>query len=412
MSGSPAPLPAGLIELADQCVKCGLCLPHCPTYALSALEAEGPRGRIALARALADGTLEPGPSLQQHLDQCLGCRACEVVCPSGVRYGELLDGTRALQAAAGAAPASTLPRGLLRHPDWLTRLLVVAARLRASRWLPVVTRVLPRHTALRRLAAALPHPPAAGNPRTAKPAHAGKRVALFRGCVAHVHDADTLAAAGHLLQAAGHTVLEVRGGQCCGALPRHHGEWAAAERVADAAAASLDRLRPEAVLVAASGCQEALLDAAVRSGMPAPVVDIHRFLATDPGFARLRFRPCRENVALHLPCTHQQQPGAVQDILALLTRLPGLALEMLPPHPRCCGGAGTYFMDHPAPAAALRDAKLAQAHALGPARLLTTNVGCRLHLAAGTPMPVLHPLALLAAHLDNERHGTSKPQPA
>ena len=85
-----------VVQLADQCVMCGLCLPHCPTYVLAQDEAESPRGRIALAKAVATGTIPVSESVLKHLDQCLGCLACETACPSNVQYENLLVQTRAL----------------------------------------------------------------------------------------------------------------------------------------------------------------------------------------------------------------------------------------------------------------------------------------------------------------------------
>lgn len=94
----PAPDQAAqLVVLADQCVQCGLCLPACPTYRFGQIEAESPRGRIALVRAWALGTVPPTATGDAHLDHCLGCRRCEVVCPAGVQYGPLLVAARSRQ---------------------------------------------------------------------------------------------------------------------------------------------------------------------------------------------------------------------------------------------------------------------------------------------------------------------------
>ena len=128
-----------LLALADQCVMCGLCLPHCPTYRISLDEAESPRGRIALARWIAGGRLEPDPTALKHLDQCLSCLSCQKVCPSEVRYGEIITRTRAMLAPR--------PRGVFRRlladPARLVALARMGARTRADRWLPRIARWLP-----------------------------------------------------------------------------------------------------------------------------------------------------------------------------------------------------------------------------------------------------------------------------
>lgn len=389
-----------LAALADQCVMCGLCLPHCPTYRLEQVEAESPRGRIALARALGDGRLDPTPAALAHLDHCLGCLSCQKVCPSEVQYEEILVRTRAatLRRSTGSAT-------WLRDPRRLTALARVGAAVRASHWLPWLARLLPPASRWRRIATRLPAAPSIPRlPQPKKPAQ-GARVALFRGCVASVYDRDTLAAARFLLEASGVAVIELAGTRCCGALPRHAGDVERAAVESTATREALLETGVEVVLSCASGCHGDLRDQ-VAAGSTLRVLDIHAFLAEHAGFAALRFRPCVARAALHLPCTQVNVAGAVAPLRALLARIPQLELLSLPEQPRCCGAAGSYFIEQPDLADRLQAQKLDQVAALAPDILLTTNIGCRIHLGNGLKtradaVPVLHPLALLAQQLDN-----------
>ncbi|MGN6520602.1 MAG: (Fe-S)-binding protein [Dokdonella sp.] len=395
----------GVATLADQCVMCGLCLPHCPTYRLERTEAESPRGRIALARALAQGRLAPDEALVAHLDHCLGCLSCQKVCPSQVRYDDLLVQTRA--ALVAATPPGRLRRWL-HAPHLRARFARLGAAVGAGRWLPRLARALPRASCWRRMAETIPAAPARLRIAPTRPAAAaGRSIALFRGCVGSVYEADTLAAARVLLEAAGHRVTELHR-HCCGALPRHGGFVDAAAREAAATRRALLVTEADVVVGCSSGCHGDLRDR-VAVGTALAVEDVHAFLAADAGFARLRFRALGRRAALHLPCTQANVAGGLGAIRALLARVPQLTVLELPEQPRCCGAAGSYFIEHPSFADRLRAHKLDQADALAPDLLLTTNIGCRIHLGNGlraraSALPVLHPLTLLAGQLD--RAGT------
>ncbi|HEY0233106.1 MAG TPA: (Fe-S)-binding protein [Dokdonella sp.] len=410
LEASPASAAADprLASLTDQCVMCGLCLPHCPTYRLENVEAESPRGRIALARALTTGTLAATATAVVHLDHCLGCLSCQKVCPSQVQYEEILVRTRAALADA-PRPDPALPhfvQRILRNPRAATAAARWGARLRLGRWLPPLARRLPLGTRWRRLAEAQPDLPAKA--RFAWPAPATRRrgrIGLFRGCVASVYDRDTLAAAKRLLEALGYEVVETPEAACCGALERHHGDVAAAARSAAVTRSAIESSGVDTVLVAASGCHGDLRGQ-VLSGHAVRVEDVHAFVAADPALAGLRFHALPQRAALHLPCTQVNNVGAVGAVGSLLARIPQLAVVTLPEQPRCCGAAGSYFLEQPDFAARLRDEKLAQTRALAPDLLLTTNIGCRIHLGNGLRgrdplLRVIHPLALLAEQLDN-----------
>ena len=393
-----APVPGGpveadpLVALADRCVQCGLCLPVCPTYRLDRLEPESPRGRIALARGWALDLVAPDPAGEAHLDQCLGCRSCEAVCPAGVEYGALL-------VAARASQRTRRPPGVRQR---LLELLAARPRLLAMALgtyralfpvLPTTLRPLPRppRTATSRTATRAAAATAANAATFPAPARTGE-VAMFRGCVAGPYEAALRAATTRLCAAVGVEVGEPAGQGCCGALHAHAGNVATAARLAARNAHVFAGARQ--VLTLASGCHEAVAEA-----MPdgTQVVDAIAFLAARAD--RLPLRECRERVALHLPCTQRNVVRTAAATRALLARVPGLDIVELDAGLGCCGAAGTQMATDPARAAQFRAPLLEQLAASGATRLLSANIGCRLHFANAAAVPVEHPLEFLATLL-------------
>lgn len=422
-SSPPGPNAAiDLLNLADQCVLCGLCLPACPTYRVARNEAESPRGRIALARALASGTLAPTAAALTHLDQCLGCLSCERVCPSGVQYSRLIDRHRQL----AAAPPDRLQRvlyALIARPQRLRRLAQLSQGLRLSAWLsPLIRRLAGQRAGLARWLARIPPLPSMAGlaPRPMRPHLAGSergRVGLFFGCVASAFDRDTHAAARTLLTALGYRIIEPPAQGCCGALPQHAGHTIIAGTLAKATREAFVAEGVDTVLVSASGCYGALRDLAFAdSGIM--VREIGEFLAKDMESGTLSFAPLPLKAALHRPCSLDNRVRASAAARTLLQRIPQLEISDLPPEPRCCGAGGMHFLRYPHIADPLRDERLEQVDALGPDLLLTSNIGCRLHLAdglrtRGRGIEVLHPITLLARQLDSHgtrpaRHATSR----
>jgi glycolate oxidase iron-sulfur subunit len=371
------PAAAGLVALADRCVQCGLCLPHCPTYRLDQSEAESPRGRIAYVKAVAQGRLAPTAAGDAHLDHCLGCRRCEPVCPAGVPYGELLVAARTEQAARSAPPGKLRRAAwLLAHPRLLAGLLGLWRRF--GRGLPAGLRP------------ALPLPPA---PVSLPPPAPGaqSRVALFTGCIATIYESPTRAALARLLAAAG-LAMDLPAGQgCCGTAAAHLGDAATARRLADANRRAFTG--QSRVVSLASGCLDSLAQAL--AGV-APVEDALCLL--ERAGTGLAFRPAQRRVALHLPCTQRRLGSGALALRRLLARVPGLEVVELP-DTGCCGAAGLHQLAEPERAAALRAPLLAALAESGASELLSANVGCRLHLANGTTIPVRHPVDFLAEHL-------------
>ena len=379
-----------LVALADRCVQCGLCLPACPTYGHDRLEAESPRGRIALVRAWTLDTIEPTPAGDAHLDHCLACRNCEAVCPAGVEYGELLVVARGRQRERrGAGLRQRVIECLVARPGWLASALF--AYRCGYRWLPARLRLLPR-----------PPRPARAPPALAKPATGSERVALFVGCVAGPYEAALRTAVARLCAPLGVEVVESAGQACCGSLHAHAGNTPEAQRLA--ARNRLALAHAGTVLTLASGCHESV--AAALAG-DAQTIDAITYIATR-GDA-LRWRECGERVALHLPCTQRNGVESVGALRRLLARVPGLEVVELDAGLGCCGAAGTQMLTDRARADDYRRPLLAQFDASGATRLLSANIGCRLHFANATQRPVQHPLEFLAGLLDDARAPAAGP---
>lgn len=363
-----------LVALADRCVQCGLCLPTCPTHRLERIEAESPRGRIALVRAWTDGTLAPTVNGDAHLDNCLGCRRCEAACPAGVEYGALLVEARSRQRAR-------------RAPSWRQRAIeALAARPRALAYALGVYRRF--HAVVPAALRLLPRPP---RPARSELQQAQGDVAVFVGCAARAYEPPVRDALARLCEAAGTPVIAPRAQTCCGALHAHAGDTDTAQRLAAANREAFEGVAR--VLTLASGCHGSVATAIGRDRAVDALVHL------DAHADRLMFAPRAERVALHAPCTLHAVPGALAATRCLLARIPDLEVVELDAGHGCCGAAGTHMLTDADRAAAFRAPLVDALRASGATRLLSANIGCRLHLAHAVDVPVQHPLELLAETL-------------
>lgn len=382
----------------DRCVKCGMCLPECPTYRLSGNEAESPRGRIALMEALSQGLLPGDPSsAHHHLNHCLGCRRCERVCPSGVRYGGIIDAFR----RQTRGPALGVLGRLVQHPGMQTTAARIARAVPAALSRPVA----PVHR-LHLLSRVLPAAGEAPGPGLYPPATARRgRVGLFIGCTGAAYQPGALRASVALLRAAGYEVLVPAKATCCGALAMHSGDTGSAEALAAAnRAVFADGL--DAVVSIASGCGIQL--DSYRPPLPSRHLDINRFLVESGGLKEAAFAPWQGGpVHLHTPCSMENVYRGADQVRALLGRVPGLRLQAVGDPGQCCGSAGDYMLRYPDTAAALRRPLIERLQADHARILLTSNIGCAMHIAVGTraaglDVEVLHPVELLARQLIGE----------
>jgi glycolate oxidase iron-sulfur subunit len=407
------------------CVHCGFCLPACPTYTRLGDEADSPRGRLHLMRAVVDGRLDPAAeAFHTHIDRCLGCRACEPVCPSGVRYGALLELARDTAAQH-------------RRPPLLTRLLLGAFRTRASRGLffaggrgvrglgaaALLAKLLPQWGLLgsarfgvAMLAATTPW---AGLRRTGsgnrepedvapEPGRSRGRVGMLIGCVQEGLYARINQATRRVLTANGFEVVDVGGQDCCGALHAHGGALEQARHLARTNVRRFEAVELDYIVVNAAGCGAALKD-------------YDHLLADDPDFAERASRISRRTRDLHevlveagprigsaLPFTvaydhpcHLLHAQGIKDApLETLSSIPGLDVRVVADASECCGGAGIYGITHPDLGGRIGRDKIAAVRSAEADVVATPNPGCMMQIGAGLRLAgaaehVVHPVELV-----------------
>lgn len=377
---APAAALDRIAAITAQCVMCGLCLPHCPSYAVTRNEADSPRGRLALMAtiAAAHAQLDAQPSL----DRCLACGRCEHVCPTNVRFIEALTLTRAAIRPGTEHWSGRAARQVagLRQWRWPVAKLAITAR----RWLPSSLR---RRLNLDGLATTAARPSRRADRTIAA------QVTLLGGCTADAMEGRALAAIAEIGQRLGLS-LQLEMDHCCGALAEHLGRGESMRVQQPPTGTS--------VVAINSGCMAQWQ----KHYAPRAVIGIATWL--DDVCARhahrLIAKPLR--IALHLPCSQLAQPDEVAALRRLLSRLPGATVLDLPAQPGCCGAAGTYFLNQPGIAQTLAEMMASQIHALAPDRVISANGACRAQLAQAlfaidANIRVMHPAELLADYLDD-----------
>lgn len=391
------------------CVSCGLCLNDCPTYRVLEDEADSPRGRIQLIRALVATDARPDASLVSHLDACLVCRACETACPSGVPFGRIMEGAREIvrdRAPQGGLGGMALAAGLatVSRPGRVGLATVLAGLYVRSGLQSVVRR---RHLLPRRLAGMDRLLAAPEGPAYAPRQKDGAELALFAGCVMRSGFGETQRATVRVLEREGRSVSAPEGQVCCGALHAHAGDGAHSRDLArENIAAFGDGDQP--VVVNAAGCGAHLKAyghvlahdpawAARATAFAARVRDVSEVArpSASAGALQREVRVVYQD-ACHL--AHGQQIR--RQPRALLQSIPGVTLVPIRDAERCCGSAGVYNLTHPEVADELQRQKVAAILAASPDVVVSANPGCILQLRAGfaeagASVPVVHLMRFL-----------------
>jgi glycolate oxidase iron-sulfur subunit len=409
----------------NACVHCGLCLQACPTYVETKDEADSPRGRILLMRAMVDGRMEPSDIAFEHLDRCLVCRACEPACPSGVNYHTLIESVRP-QVAEAVLGKGRQQRS--RSLQWLIGKILPHAKRASAAMFPLK---VARRIGLGGLARALSpkplrhamdmvpdvQPPAPQAPFI--PAVGGKRgtVVLLRGCVGSVVSQNVNAACIKVLTRNGFDVRQFTGSveePCCGALAEHANDRESAHAFAMHMVDLLDAQSADYFVSPIAGCGAQLkaLDKMVAhlpgyADKAARVVkkmrDISELL-TQVGIATPT-KPLNRRVTYHDPCHLAHAQRITDPPRKLLAMIPGLTVLPLPESDMCCGAAGTYNLNQPEMAARLGQRKADHILATGAQELITANIGCSMQIArhlkeASRDIPVRHVIEILAEAMD------------
>jgi glycolate oxidase iron-sulfur subunit len=429
-------------ERLMDCIHCGLCLSHCPTYAENGQEADSPRGRIYLMRALYEGRIEPTPDVTGHLDLCLGCRACETACPSGVQYGYLIEGTRAHLRETNV-PKSLKEKLILKgaemsfpYPERLSLMLLPIRILRNTGILGMLRKlgIMKLFGYIGDLEMLLPPlPPAGQRHQFAEvwPAEGTEqaKVAMLTGCVMQVMQTHVNESTAHVLTRAGCQVAAPKSQVCCGAMHAHTGAMDEAKRLAKTNIKAFEDWeaahgKVEAIIINAAGCGSALKEYPVwfhgdpewelrAKQFSVRVKDVSEFLVQQRFRTRLAERMTEHaakeaggshatttSVTYHDACHLAHGQGirtAPRDLLAMI---PGIRLIPLPESEMCCGSAGTYNITQPTMALQLLDRKMKNVAETGAGVCVTGNPGCAMQLMLGArkfgpPVEIKHPIELL-----------------
>lgn len=407
LPGSPlAKAKAGI----DACVHCGFCLQACPTYLTLEDENDSPRGRIVLMRSLLEGTLAPtNDSIETHIGQCLGCRACETACPSGVPYGSLLEATRATLAEHRPIPfVARMILAVFERP-WSMRLAMFGGRVTRALGIATLLSKLPGRLgfSMAMLASTRRQKPVAGSQ---KPESKGAResVALLTGCVMEGMFTEVNRATERVLLVNGYRLAEAKGQRCCGALHAHAGDANAAKRLARTNIAAFEDPSIEAVCVNAAGCGAMMKEYAHllhddpqwserAKNVSEKIRDVSELLsAAGP----VHGGPVETRVAYDAPCHLMHAQRITRQPMDVLRAIPGLELVPLTESDVCCGSAGIYNLVEPDVSNVVLDRKLAHLAAARPDVVATGNPGCMMQIGAGlvragSPVRTIHPVELL-----------------
>jgi glycolate oxidase iron-sulfur subunit len=403
------------------CMRCGMCLPACPTYKETFLETASPRGRVALVRKIQEGELDQSERLLEFLSLCLDCQACASACPCGVNAGELVaEFTCERKGSTGLGFLEDLIlRKLVPHPDRLEASLAPMRAYQRSGLQKLVRKLgvlkmFPKQ--LERMEGLLPNLPARPlrqEIQEVTPAIGAERgtVGFFLGCVMSLIFSDASRATIKLLSSLGYRVITPRNQVCCGAPNMLGGDLAGLEEAARTNVNIFDGYEVDFIVTDCGGCGAELkkyghhLDNESAAAFSVKVRDISELLALHAAELALRLKPLPQKVTYHDPCHIAHCQGIRKQPRDLLRLVPGLEYRELESADACCGSAGTYNIANPEMSDKILQRKLDNIAASGAEVLVTSNPGCLLQLKKGLAeqlpgVKIMHLTEVLAASLE------------
>ncbi len=378
-----------LTQQADQCVMCGMCLPYCPTYQVSQHEAESPRGRISLIKALAENKLTASKVLHEHIQSCTGCLKCQQICPAKVNYQVIIDQGRNLYRSKQNFTSrwlQTLSIAAATH-QWGHTATKLTSHI--TKWLPVANRHL---RLLQYVSRENNYQPSAQQYQS--------EVNIFPGCTGDLFDQQTLNSLIKLLEAINVKAILPNTIICCGALSQHSGQLNKAELSINKLQEYFSTQSSSTLLSVASGCGRQLNEQLSNSSIKH--FDAMHWLSLQDGIKELKFSSYNQRVLVHKPCTLSSANQQHMD--GLLSQIPTIELIQFDDNLACCGAGGIQLTSPQQSNLRLLNKKIDTIRTVQPDLIVSANIGCALNFQLtlekiGLDIEVVHPLTLLARQL-------------
>ncbi|HEY9051855.1 MAG TPA: (Fe-S)-binding protein [Gammaproteobacteria bacterium] len=382
----------------DLCVFCGMCLPHCPTYSVYQNEAESPRGRISLIQAYARGMLEIDSRAYEHLDHCLGCMACEAMCPSKVPYGRLLNQAKSILHPGSSSFILNRILEANTKQNGVDRFRFISSLLNKTGLISIAGKLPGKQIRAASQIISSCNPVKLDSIYTAQEPVGS--ILLFTGCMSQSYDGQALEDSIKLLNYYGFNVHVPQDQYCCGAMHSHNGQADKASELETKNRELFEKTSADTVIYTSNGCGAHLRSYASSF----KTIDVASFLIQNTRIQSSDFMPMEDSIMVHESCSSQNKLKISGISRQLLQHIPNMNLLAFQKPNLCCGAGGGHLVSYPELANELLADKLSQLQSSSVKYLVSDNLGCSLHYKSGLAkmglkIEVIHPVTLLAMQL-------------